>query len=577
MREVRPRNGFWGAFFSWTKASVPTPGSRHSPVLSVRLTDLLYFLRQISFPKKPSREEDEDSGSAPSRLEILLEAVKRGLRSRESVGTLVSLVLHGLLILWLSWLMLPAIQEWGGLNLTSNPDIIAAIEDIQAAIPNEPDTTVEMPVQETETPPERVDVVVAVETAPTQEEDRNATVTNSAVATIIKTPTEQAVTATPRKMSGDFVSGAGFAGRTPEGRGRAVGSSDSSGAGEDAVEKALAWLAAHQMKDGGWSFDFARSCPMPPEGRCTNSGTHGSRLAATALALLPFLGAGYTHETGPYQRQVGNGLGYLIESAARGQRGLDFMRGGDKGMYTHGIAAMALCEAHAMSKRKRKDLQQAAQEALRFIEEAQDQHGGGWRYKPNESPGDLSVTTWQMMALKSGRLGGLQVSQPVLYNAALFLDAVQTDGGRQYRYVPTDGRQGAGPDSAATCSACGLLLRMYLGWKPGDSGIDGKALDEGIDLIARHSAIKDDATCNLYYAYYATLALHHFDGSHWRAWNEDIRDFLVQTQSGRGHESGSWYFPDPHYCDHGGRLLNTVLAALILETPYRIMPLFRKQ
>ncbi len=114
---------------------------------------------------------------------------------------------------------------------------------------------------------------------------------------------------------------------------------------------------------------------------------------------------------------------------------------------------------------------------------------------------------------------------------------------------------------------------MYLGWEPGE-----KMLDEGIDLVARHSAITDDGrACNLYYAYYATLALHHFDGSHWRRWNTEIREFLIQTQSDRGHEAGSWYFSDPHYCDHGGRLLNTVLATLILETPYRIMPLFRKQ
>jgi hypothetical protein len=81
--------------------------------------------------------------------------------------------------------------------------------------------------------------------------------------------------------------------------------------------------------------------------------------------------------------------------------------------------------------------------------------------------------------------------------------------------------------------------------------------------------------CNLYYAYYATLALHHYGGEHWDAWNGEIRDFLIRTQSRQGHESGSWYFADD-YGDVGGRLLNTALGAMILETPYRIMPLYRE-
>jgi len=79
----------------------------------------------------------------------------------------------------------------------------------------------------------------------------------------------------------------------------------------------------------------------------------------------------------------------------------------------------------------------------------------------------------------------------------------------------------------------------------------------------------------LYYAYYATLALHHYGGEHWEPWNSELREFLIRTQSRQGCESGSWYFQD-RYCDVGGRLLNTALAVMILETPYRYMPLYRE-
>lgn len=48
-------------------------------------------------------------------------------------------------------------------------------------------------------------------------------------------------------------------------------------------------------------------------GYCGNSGTHTSRTAATGLALLSFLGAGYTQEEGKYQDVVRNGLYFLRE------------------------------------------------------------------------------------------------------------------------------------------------------------------------------------------------------------------------------------------------------------------------
>ena len=551
----------------------------------MRLTDFFYFLRQIFFPNWKPREEGEAvqeyCDDEPNRFTLCLEWMTKKLRSRESVGTAVSLFIHALLLLLLSWWMLPVVKEWGGISLTSSPNTKEALKDVQEAAKGEDDAPiVKMPEESNAAPEERKEEIAQIE----PDEPMTVESETDAAQTVADASTTSAESGTPEKKSGDFVSGGGYEGRTPEGRGRALGNGDSSARGEDAVEKGLIWIMAHQMKDGGWSFDFDRSCKQ-----CSKGGAHGSRLAATALALLPFLGAGYNHDVGPYQRQIDNGLNYLIQSAARGQRGIDFMHGGDKGMYAHGIAAMTLCEAHAMSRRKRIELQQAAQESLRFIEEAQDSRGGGWRYKPNEHPGDFSVTTWQIMALKSGRLGGLQVSQPVLYNAVLFLDTVADKGGREYKYVPTDGRQGSGPDSSVTCSASGLLLRMYLGWEPGE-----KPLDEGIDRIAQYSPIrireietegrpgqkkptkKQETVCNLYYAYYSTLALHHYGGSNWHRWNSEIREFLIQTQSNRGHEAGSWYFPDPHYCDKGGRLLNTALAILVLETPYRIMPLFRK-
>ena len=85
---------------------------------------------------------------------------------------------------------------------------------------------------------------------------------------------------------------------------------------------------------------------------------------------------------------------------------------------------------------------------------------------------------------------------------------------------------------------------------------------------------------NLYFAYYAALALRSYGDKYWEDSYPKLRDLLVSTQArsvatSLGHcEDGSWLFYD-QYMNDGGRLLNTALAVLILETPYRLLPMYR--
>ncbi|MDR0870534.1 MAG: terpene cyclase/mutase family protein [Planctomycetaceae bacterium] len=521
---------------------------------AVRFNDFLYFLKQVFF-LSPVRNEEETDDIPPSRLRLVFAFIAKKLRSRESAGTAVSIIVHVIILLILSFIILPVPQGWNGIAFLGGFNELPEIAKEIAAPPGETGAEVKLTPDSANIPAET--------NAETQEPENGKPEHGK----------EEPANSESEPGGGSeqntlhsFVSGGGFGSRSASGRSNAVGSGDCSAKGENAVEKALVWLAAHQQADGGWSFDFADSCK-----RCRNSGTHGSRIAATGIALLPFFGAGYTHQEGQYQTVVDRGLAFLVKRGVAGQRGFELNQG-TQGMYSHGIAAIALCEAYSMSKRKQDKLRDAAQESLRFIENAQNRDDGGWRYIPNE-PGDLSVSAWQMMALKSGKLAELYVSQPVIYEAYRFLDEVSDNGGREYNYRPTrlEKRYGTGKDSPKTCTACGLLMRMYFGWQPGD-----KILDGGIGIVSAWNPLKDnDSSCNLYYAYYATLALHHYGGSGWVRWNDKIQNFLVNTQSGSGDEAGSWFFSDS-YCDAGGRLLNTALAALILETPYRFMPLFRK-
>ena len=79
---------------------------------------------------------------------------------------------------------------------------------------------------------------------------------------------------------------------------------------------------------------------------------------------------------------------------------------------------------------------------------------------------------------------------------------------------------------------------------------------------------------NVYYDYYATQVLHHYQGPLWEQWNAVMRDHLVHTQAEDGHERGSWYFNGDFGSDIGGRLYITAMSAMVLEVYYRHMPIY---
>jgi hypothetical protein len=70
--------------------------------------------------------------------------------------------------------------------------------------------------------------------------------------------------------------------------------------------------------------------------------------------------------------------------------------------------------------------------------------------------------------------------------------------------------------------------------------------------------------------------MRHYGGEEWERWNEKMRDYLVDTQSLKGHEEGSWMFESgTHHIEAGGRLYCTSLATMILEVYYRHLPLYK--
>jgi hypothetical protein len=328
---------------------------------------------------------------------------------------------------------------------------------------------------------------------------------------------------------------------------------------ERAVAAALNWLARHQLPTGNWSLNnFQQVCK---DGTCSGKGAVESDSAATAMALLPFLAAGQTHkDKGPYKKNIAAGLYWLVEniktdgdlSGATAQR-----------MYTHGLATICVCEAYGLSRDPK--IGAAAQMAINFIVKAQNPTEGGWRYQGTaDEPGDTSVVGWQVMALKSGIMAGLDVPTTALTGASKFLKSASSGKGGMFGYMI-----GGGP--TPVMSAVGLLCSQYLGMKRSDP-----AMVEGVGLLMGN--LPTPQARNIYFWYYATQVLHNVPGEDWDNWNRKMRKLLITTQVKSGCAEGSWDPVEPSkdpWGEHGGRIMTTSLSALTLEVYYRYLPLYK--
>lgn len=354
-----------------------------------------------------------------------------------------------------------------------------------------------------------------------------------------------------------------------------------------AVGAGLTWLRMHQSTDGRWSYDkyhtYDAKCDCRTEQEKSFRVVNGVNVpnlrnddsSATALGVLPFLGAGHHHKKQTDEgRIVGNALKFLLPRI--GSDGSVLKSGGD--MYSQGIVSIALCEAYGLTQDP--VLGTAAQNTINFIVRSQNSQTGGWRYQPNTN-GDTSVVGWQVMALKSAVMAGLKVPQSSLDNTSRWLESAQlkrmVDGKPrvQFAYVIRDEGEDKGGFPTPGASAAGLLGRLYLGWGPRNP--DLLAGCENLMDYAPPQDAKPGDMGNIYVWYYAAQVMHHVGGDYWDRWNPRMRDYLVKSQHKQGHRHGSWDPSNDFVGQVGGRLYSTSLSILTLEVYYRFLPLYRRE
>ncbi|HYF47777.1 MAG TPA: prenyltransferase/squalene oxidase repeat-containing protein [Planctomycetota bacterium] len=328
---------------------------------------------------------------------------------------------------------------------------------------------------------------------------------------------------------------------------------------ENAVDAALRWLAYHQEPDGHWDSKKYGGLKVDT--------------ANTGLALLAFLGAGHTEKVGEYKDNVKRAVAWL--KSKQDAQGLVFDttdEGGHRGIgYPSAIATMALAEAAGMANVA--DTKAAAQKAINYCTEIHQQGEGseklGFRYAA-KSAGDISVTGWFVMALKSAKVAGLAVNHASFDGAIKFIDKVEVKNAGQGDYGPASRYQytpGSEPNHRR--GAIGNLCRQFLGWKKED-------LQSSVELFMKDGGVPswgaNGESVDLYYWYYGTLCVFQQGGDLWKRWNESMKKALVENQCKNGDDAGSWD-PKGAFASEWGRVGQTALGALCLEVYYRYLQL----
>jgi len=363
-------------------------------------------------------------------------------------------------------------------------------------------------------------------------------------------PTEQAE-APAAAVTGIRVA---LSGRDPGRREGFLGANGGSDATEASVAAALEWIVRQQKKDGLWSM----------QGPYQDGGSQENRLAATAMALLALQGAGNTHQGGEHRAEVSRAWKRLL--AAQQRDGLfDVGRlPAQHELYSHAQVTIALCELYGMTRDA--ELAEPAARALGYALAAQGPNGG-WRYEPGKD-GDMSVTGWYMMALKSAEMAGMEVPHEAFERIEGFLDLVATQEGRRYGYRRENLLRDASPVTAAV-SAEGLLCRQYLGWAR-----DDPRLLAGLESIIEEKPLDFGGDKDVYAWYYITQVAHHAQGRVWARWNARLRAELPTRQVSKGKEKGSWDPSLDRWGSIGGRLFVTCFSTWMLEVYYRHLPLY---
>jgi hypothetical protein len=305
-----------------------------------------------------------------------------------------------------------------------------------------------------------------------------------------------------------------------------------------AVDRALTYIAEKQRPDGGW---------------------HDNN-APNALSLLAFMGRGHVPGRGPYREVLERGKKFVL--AQQHPNGLFVSSRPSHGpMYEHALTTLAMSEMYGMDPDPA--LEDGVRRSVNLIVSAQAPNGG-WRYQPQPSDADLSVTVMQIVALRAANNAEIAVPTATIDKAIAYVKScAHPNGGFSYQ-------TGGGPNHQM--SAAGTLSLQLLGQ------YDDPTVKKALDYLAP-TEIKWQAgpvQYFYYFHYYAIQGHYQAGGKYWNDWHPKIRELLLSKQNA----DGSWDVP-PGTAENEGvvgpnKIYWTAMASLVLEIYMHFLPAYQR-
>jgi hypothetical protein len=312
-----------------------------------------------------------------------------------------------------------------------------------------------------------------------------------------------------------------------------------------AIDRALVFLDNTQNKaDGSWR------------------AAGGKHVAITSLSVMAFLSAGHVPGEGKYGKTIDQGVRWVL--SMQRPNGLLANDGGHE-MYHHGIATLMLAEvAGMMDKERGKEVRRAVEKAIALILKAQRKHSsarGGWRYRVQGSDADISVTGWQVMALRAAKNLGCDVPAETIADAVDYIKRCQNSRTGAFSYMP-------GSFITVPCTGTSVLALELCGKDEHRSD----AVLRGASFLIRNENLPRWGSGGFFFygIYYGAQATFQVGGNYWSTYRARLHQIMLSNQSRSGYWQGGG--SDGRY----GAVYGTAMSVLALTVEYRFLPIYQR-
>lgn len=303
-----------------------------------------------------------------------------------------------------------------------------------------------------------------------------------------------------------------------------------------AVVDGAEWLIRAQDTSGAWSAEHWGGKPEFETG-----------ITGLALMALGRSGEAANCEGGP--EAIDRAVAYLRN--AQNEDG-SFGPRCDAQLYNHGIATVALLEAHRRAPRAA--LAPVLERALAFVCDNQTTDGG-WRYAAGDSRPNTAISVWQIQALSLAAANGWSEADIPLRRGLRWLSLMIGRNG-DFGYTAPDDTTGSSP--GVTAMGAALMLET------GNAAMLAAARRDSLrDAVARGMSGHHPAD-DFYTSFFTAAALRSEADPRFGDLLSELREDLARGRVSRGENVGSWN-PEDRWGSAGGRAYATAMAMMSLH------------